>query len=215
VYNILARAKKAPLSSSQPGETRKVTPSLAALGVLQALYSESLWSPLAQGLILAEHGDANILLQLADLYNERTNGRYTNIADANVTISCNDEKPGPSDATIRATAKSWLKRFPLFGPYNAPQLFQCQVWQPHRTVPALPTAKNSATTILVIGNVHDPATPYRGAKDLANTLGNARVLTWDGEGHTSFEQGSSCVDATVAGYLDTSKPPAAGKTCPA
>ena len=57
-------------------------------------------------------------------------------------------------------------------------------------MPPKPTAATSAARILVIGNLHDPATPYQGAVDLAKTLGNAEVLTWDGEGHTSYLEGS-------------------------
>ena len=55
--------------------------------------------------------------------------------------------------------------------------------------------------MLVVGNLHDPATPYKGAVDLARTMGTAELLSWDGEGHTSFGQGSSCVDGYVEQYL--------------
>jgi pimeloyl-ACP methyl ester carboxylesterase len=81
-------------------------------------------------------------------------------------------------------------------------------------VPPKPTAPTSAHPILVVGNLHDPATPYQGAKDLARTLGNAALLSWDGEGHTSYLEGSSCVDDAVDRYLlDLTLPPA-GKLCP-
>ena len=48
-----------------------------------------------------------------------------------------------------------------------------------------------------MGNLHDPATPYQGAKDLTHDLGNAELLSWNGEGHTSYLQGSSCIDNYV------------------
>ncbi|HKC28728.1 MAG TPA: alpha/beta hydrolase [Jatrophihabitans sp.] len=214
VHDIAARASRSPLRSSQPGETRTATSSIVYTGVLSALYSQSEWQSLGQALLDARNGDAAGLFRLADSYNERFNGHYTNIADANLTISCNDSKPGPSDATIRQTALSWAKRFPLFGVWNADGLFSCQPWQPVRTIPPLPTAPNTPHKILVVGNLHDPATPYQGAKDLARTLGNAQLLTWDGEGHTSYLQGSSCVDHAVDNYLITLSVPAAGTTCP-
>jgi pimeloyl-ACP methyl ester carboxylesterase len=215
VYQLMAEARAHPLHSSEPGETRVATSSLVDLGVLQALYSQSLWPVLAQALLAAQQGDARGLLQLADAYNERDdNGHYSNISDANLAISCNDSKPGPSNPTIRATAASWAKRFPMFGVWAAISLFSCQQWQSDRTVPPKPTAPTSAHKILVVGNLHDPATPYQGAKDLARTLGNAVVLTWDGEGHTSYLEGSSCVDDAVNSYLlDLTLPPA-GKLCP-
>jgi pimeloyl-ACP methyl ester carboxylesterase len=68
--------------------------------------------------------------------------------------------------------------------------------------------------VLVIGNLHDPATPYQGALDLARTLGNAQVLTWNGEGHTSYLHGSSCIDQHVDTYLVTGRLPPRGLTCP-
>jgi len=67
---------------------------------------------------------------------------------------------------------------------------------------------------LVVGNLHDPATPYQGAKDLAKTMGNAALLTWDGEGHTSYLQGSSCVDDYVDNYLIAGTVPPPNTTCP-
>jgi pimeloyl-ACP methyl ester carboxylesterase len=215
VYDLTAAARTSPLPSSTPGETRKATSSVVLLGVLSGLYSQSYWPTLAQALLMGRDGDARGLFTLADVYNERDHdGHYSNISDANLTIDCNDSRPGPSDATIRATTASWVKRFPMFGLWSAASLFSCQQWQPDRTVPAKPTAPASANTILVVGNLHDPATPYQGAKDLANTLGNARLLTWDGEGHTSYLQGSDCIDQAVTAYLVDGTLPAAGKLCP-
>ncbi|SHF51545.1 alpha/beta hydrolase fold [Jatrophihabitans endophyticus] len=213
VYNLARKADPDGIPSSAAGETRRATSSLVYTGVLQALYSQSLWPTLGSALRTALAGDSREILALADRYNERNDGQYTNISDANNTISCNDARPGPSDATIRATARSWKERFPIFGLWSAPSLFTCQQWQPHRTPPPAPKAA-TARTVLVVGNLHDPATPYRGAKVLTKTMGNARLLSWDGEGHTSYLQGSSCVDTRVNAYLVSGTLPATGTTCP-
>jgi pimeloyl-ACP methyl ester carboxylesterase len=214
VATVAAKAAAAPIQSSVATESRRATSAIVYTGVLSALYSQSRWASLGQALSDAERGDAKGLFELADSYNERYNGHYTNISEANTAISCNDSKPGPSDAMIRATAKSWHRRFPIFGLWAASGLFSCQQWQPKRTVPPLPTAPSTARKVLVIGNLHDPATPYQGAKDLAKTLGNAELLTWDGEGHTSYLQGSTCVNGYVDAYLVSGALPPAGKTCP-
>ena len=205
-------ALSSPLST---GSGRTLTFSLAATGILQALYSKALWPSLASGLIAAQQGDGSKLLALADQYTERnSNGTYTNIADANTAISCNDTAPGPTDAQIRTTTATWTTQFPLFGKWAAISLFSCQVWQPQRTVPPKPTAP-TPTKVLVIGNLHDPATPYQGAKDLTATMGNAELLSWDGEGHTSYLQGSSCIDNYVNAYLVDETLPPANTLCPA
>jgi pimeloyl-ACP methyl ester carboxylesterase len=214
VYRIVAAARRAPIPSSAPGETRRATVNLVLTGVSEAMYSQPEWDTLGKALIEAEGGDSKGLLALADRYFQRYGGHYTNLMDAFNTVSCNDSRPGPSDATIRATAQRWAAKYPMFGEQFAAGLFICQQWQPDRTVPPLPTAPTTPNTILVVGNLHDPATPYQGAKDLTRTLGNAELLTWDGEGHTSYLQGSNCVDDYVNAYLvDVTLPPP-NTTCP-
>lgn len=214
VSEIADEARRSPIPSSAAGEKRKATPAIVYTGVLSALYSQAQWEMLGQALRDARAGDAKLIFKLADNYNERYgDGQYTNIADANTTINCNDSKLGPTDATIRATARSWAQRFPLFGRWAAAGLFSCQQWQRDRTVPPLPTATSTPDKILVIGNLNDPATPYQGAQDLSKTLGNAELLTWNGEGHTSYLQGSSCIDKYVENYLINKSLPPAHKIC--
>ncbi|GAB2464234.1 alpha/beta hydrolase [Jatrophihabitans fulvus] len=206
-------AARTPIPSGTTADPRELTSSLLFTGVLSALYSQSLWPQLAEALTAARQGRAEGLLALADRYNQRYAGKYTNISDANTTIGCNDQRRGPSDATIRATARQWVARYPLFGRWAAAGLFSCQQWQPDRTVPALPTARAAATTVLVVGNRNDPATPYAGAVQLTRTMGKARLLTWDGEGHTSFLQGSACIDRYVDAYLERATLPREGAEC--
>ena len=215
VYALVRQAATSPLTTTESGHTRTATGAIVLTGVLSALYTQSHWATLAGALRDAQGGNPRGLFDLADQYNQRSSdGSYSNIYDANTTISCNDSPVGPSDALIRSTAAAWATKYPMFGLWAAQSLFACQPWQPTRTIPPKPTAATSAARILVIGNLHDPATPYQGAVDLAKTLGNAEVLTWDGEGHTSYLEGSSCVDAKVDAYLIDGTLPAAGTTCP-
>lgn len=213
VYDVVAASNAHPLRTGDPNETRRVTSSLVLTGVLEALYSKSSWKQLGAALIQAKSGDGTGLLSLADEYNQRYNGQYSNIMDANLAISCNDEKPGPSDAAIRSTAQKWSTAYPMFGKWAAISLFGCQQWQPNRTPVPAPTAP-TAHRVLVIGNLHDPATPYQGAIDLTKTMGNAELLSWNGEGHTSYLQGSSCIDNYVNTYLINGTLPPTNTTCP-
>jgi hypothetical protein len=77
---------------------------------------------------------------------------------------------------------------------------------PFRSSPDAPAA-------LVIGTTYDPATPYRWAVGLAGELGNARLLTMRGDGHTAFGSRSACIDAAVIGYLVEGALPAPGTVC--
>lgn len=213
VEQVFATAQRAPLST---GTSRRLTESLASTGVIEALYSRSSWPHLADALTAAQHGDGAGLLQLADQYNQRqADGSYANIIDANVTISCNDSpvrKPPPVSTLLRRS-QALARRFPLFGT-DAGGGPGCLGWQPHRT-PVPPPSAATPKPVLVVGNLHDPATPYRGAVNLTKELGNAGLLTWNGEGHTSYLSGSSCVDQYVNAYLLHGTMPPAHEICPA
>ena len=76
------------------------------------------------------------------------------------------------------------------------------------------THRPSAPDLLVIGSVRDPATPYEGAVSLTETLGNATLLTWEGDGHTAYGQ-SECINSVVDTYLISLKVPEPGTRCPA
>ncbi|MBC3986381.1 alpha/beta hydrolase, partial [Streptomyces sp. AC536] len=55
--------------------------------------------------------------------------------------------------------------------------------------------------------------PYRWARSLAAQLSSARLLTYDGDGHTAYGRGSECADRTINTYLLTGRPPAPDTTC--
>jgi TAP-like protein len=39
------------------------------------------------------------------------------------------------------------------------------------------------------------------------------LLTWDGDGHTAYNRGSTCINRAVEAYLVQGTPPADGTTC--
>jgi pimeloyl-ACP methyl ester carboxylesterase len=211
-YTIFANVQKNPLDT---GTSRPLTWSLAELGVLEALYSQQSWPTLASAMISALQGDGSGLLTLADEYAQRNDdGTYSNLMDANMVIDCNDSDVNPTDAQIQQTAAQWITDDPRFGKWSAASLFDCQNWPAKQDPPPSPTAPTSAP-ILVVGNTHDPATPYQGAKNLTAVLGSAELLTWNGEGHTSYLSGNQCVDDYVNAYLLTAKLPPQHTVCPA
>jgi pimeloyl-ACP methyl ester carboxylesterase len=212
VRKITSTALKAPLATGSP---RRLTASLAFGAITAALYSKAQWSTLADALKQALRGNGAGLLRLADSEHERqADGRYTNLFDANITISCNDDTYRTTDARLHASIARLVHRFPLFGRWQASSLFSCLGWRAKRTPVPAPAA-HTPTTVLVLGNLNDPATPYHGAVDLTRDLGNARLLSWNGAGHTSYLEGSDCVDGYVNTYLLTLRLPPEGKTCPA
>jgi TAP-like protein len=64
-----------------------------------------------------------------------------------------------------------------------------------------------------VGTTRDPATPYAFAKNLAAELESGRLLTYVGDGHTAYEEGSRCIDDAVDAYLVDGHLPADGTRC--
>ena len=67
--------------------------------------------------------------------------------------------------------------------------------------------------MLVVATTYDPATPYSGGVSLVDQLGNARLLTMEGDGHTAYGGNSPCVDSAVDSYLVSVTLPEAGTVC--
>ena len=75
---------------------------------------------------------------------------------------------------------------------------------------------SSAVTPLVIATTYDPATPYRGAKNLVRSLGNARLRVMRGDGHTAYRinpVNSTCINTAVEAYVNDVTLPDAGTQC--
>lgn len=212
VEALVKQADADPIPSSNSSDDRRATGGNVLYAVISALYSEELWPDLGTALIEAQHGDARGLFELDDRYSERTNdGHYSNLLDVFQAVSCNDQKSDPTDAQIQAAATRWAAQYPLFGLWSAPSLFQCQAW-PKTREPVPPETAAGSAPILVVGNLHDPATPYAGAVHMAATLRTGVLLTWNGQGHTSYGQ-SPCIDDKVNAYLIDGTVPAAHTTC--
>jgi pimeloyl-ACP methyl ester carboxylesterase len=210
VSAILDAADQTPLRASRP-----VTQSLALLGVAWSMYDPNYWALLRTALAQAAHGNGSTLLALADSYLERNSkGHYrTNIGDAIFAISCLD-RPETSDiGALRARARELSAVAPRFGAYVAWGSLPCGVWPVPAEGKAAPVRARGAGPILVVGTTRDPATPYASEQNLAAELESGRLLTYDGDGHTAYEQGSACVDAAVDGYLVEGTLPAEGTRC--
>ena len=67
--------------------------------------------------------------------------------------------------------------------------------------------------MLIIGGLHDPATPYAWAQALHRQLPTSMLLTFTGDGHTTYGNGSDCVDPAVDAYLVHGTLPAPDTRC--
>jgi pimeloyl-ACP methyl ester carboxylesterase len=210
IATMLAKTDRTPLRASRP-----VTQSLAVIGVANAMYDPGLWQVLREALAQAESGRGSTMLLLADTYYDRSpKGHYrTNSNDAYYAVTCLD-RPQTADPTqLRARAKELAAVSPAFGAYVAWELVPCGIWPVPAEGDVAPVRATGSGPILVVGTTRDPATPYAASKALADELDAGRLLTYDGDGHTAYRQGSRCIDAAVDGYLLRGRLPAEGTRC--
>lgn len=204
---LLRRTDSTPLD----GDGRQVTEALATLGALTPLYDRAGWPILTEALRQAAKGDGRLLLRSADqLVGRGEDGRYSNQTEANLAVNCIDS-PYPTNLTTYATAAN--KTSSPFGAYVMWSSLPCAYW-PAKPAPQQALQGKGAPPILVIGTIRDPATPYQWSKSLAGELESGVLLTFNGDGHTAYFNGSRCVDELVDRYLISTTPPKDGTVCP-
>ncbi|MEU6227093.1 alpha/beta hydrolase [Streptomyces sp. NPDC047042] len=195
---------------------RKLGEALATTGVIAAMYDESTWPQLRESLTSAmQDKDGAGLLLLADSYYERdADGRYSNLMFANAAVNCLDLPAAFSTPEqVREALPSFEKASPVFGEVMAWSSLSCAYWpvrptgEPHRI------EAKGASPIVVVGTTRDPATPYRWARSLSDQLTSARLLTYEGDGHTAYGRGSGCIDDAINAYLLRGVSPVEGKRC--
>ncbi len=212
---LLDRLDAEPLETSSSG--RKLTQSLALTGIVLPLYSKDGWPALTSALAAAEEGDGSELLALADGYNERdSSGHYGTTTHSQRVISCLDDRQRPTLEETRKRLPRFEQVSPVFGAFLGwDTAGWCHDWPVPGQHDTPEVSAPGAAPVLVVGNTGDPATPYEGARRMADELGNdvGVVLTWKGEGHGAYGSGSDCVDSTVDAYLLKGTVPKDGKTC--
>lgn len=209
ILSMLTQLDRAPAPLP---DGRQFTQSMGITGIVGGLYDKVYgWTELRSALPAALAGDYTQLAQSVDFYTSRQDdGRFSdNSNDAIVAINCLDHPTTYPTSQAAADATEWSTKAPVFGAFLAWGSIACNDW------PAKPVAGEHTITapgsalILVVGTVHDPATPYVWAQALASQLANADLLTFDGDGHTAYMQGSQCVDAAVDAYFIAGNPPPA------
>lgn len=203
-----------PLPISGQGGVTQFTEGWASTGLALGFYSKELWPQLTTALKAAMAGQPDQLMEMANMYSDRSSdGSYANNSmQAFYAVSCLDRKASSDLASYEKDATTFSQKAPTWGRMLAWGSLACGEW----AVPA--TGKEQRVTaagsgpILVVGTTRDPATPYRFSQQLAKELSNARLLTYDGDGHTAYGQ-NECINAAVDDYFGAGTLPAVGKTC--
>ncbi|GGX90563.1 alpha/beta hydrolase [Streptomyces hiroshimensis] len=213
IGSLLRRLAEKPI----PGAAgRDLTRSLATGGIAQSLYSKDFWDYLTEGIEDAENGDGRLLLSLGDAMNGRgQDGRYSTLQSSLNAITCADFAQRYTAAEIEQHVPAFRKASSVFGDFMAWSLTQCTGWPVKGAWQTPDVSAKGSAPILVVGNTGDPATPYEGAKRMAQELGPgvAAVLTFRGEGHGAYDSGNACVKGAVNAYLLDGTVPETDKIC--
>lgn len=209
----------------------QVTLSSFTSQVANALYAQSRLAPLAtslQALYEVIHpkaaspsltapqnpADASVLARTVQgaLREAPADTPYT-ADDSYFGVNCQD-KPYPSNPRVFANlARAWELQAPTFGRYQAFDAPACASWPaPARDAEryAGPWNKKTATPVMVIGNLFDPATQYKFAERMQSQLGNAVLVTVDSIEHCAVGR-SKALNALVTSYLVDQAAPKPGQ----
>ena len=194
---------------------RELTEGLGSLGIAVAMYDEGYWPTLQQGLAMAFAGDGSELLTLADAYTERgTDGVYPSNGNTVIyAVNCLDRSERAGLEQVQRTVEEFTEQAPTWGAFLAWSELPCDYWPVKGTSAPGPIAASGSGPIVVVGTTRDPATPYEWAVNLAKQLEDGHLISYDGDGHTAYLRGSSCVDKAVDAYLLRGTVPKANLRC--
>ena len=199
---------------------RELDSATVGTAVAQDLYSDSLWPSLTGVFAGLQQGDADPAFAEADSYNGREpDGTYPdNGSDIYFAVTCLEGDLGTDGVSPIEGVDEIADTAPLVGEILAYDDYAvldaaCTQWPvPFVTPPTTFDAKGAAP-IIVIGTSNDPATPYANAVALSKMLESGVLISYEGEGHTIYAQGVSCVDDAVDDYLIRGKVPQSDPMC--
>ncbi|MFJ4222672.1 alpha/beta hydrolase [Microbacterium sp. NPDC089695] len=207
---LLASVDAVPLEN---GDGRMLGADSLMTGIIAALYSAESWPYLTQAFEGALQGDPSTAFLLADFYNGRENGQYLdNSSEAFRAYNCMDYPVEDDPAAEAATTAEIAEGAPTIAPYwDGPD--SCSVWPYPPTGTRGEITAEGAGPIVVVGTTNDPATPYEWSESLAAQLSEGVLVTREGEGHTGYNKGNSCVDDAVESFLLDDTVPEDGLRC--
>ncbi|HZB48480.1 MAG TPA: alpha/beta hydrolase [Mycobacteriales bacterium] len=205
---LVARADAAPVPAPDAPGAEPLTGDDILDVAEDVVYRKASWPFFARGLAQAQAGDGS-LLQLANQPSPGFSG------DLSVVTRALDQDYPRQPRPFLTTGRFAGRAFPHFGwlsgylelPFG---LLPVEAANPYRGAFRNPA---SAPPVLVIGTAYDTATPYVWAQRLTAQLGNARLLTYQGDGHAALTDLNLCIVQHGFRYLEEGVLPAAGSSC--
>jgi pimeloyl-ACP methyl ester carboxylesterase len=196
------------------GEAQKVTLGVADLAVAALLPYPGDWQYLAQAVqqALAGYGGSLVSAAYGGSGLSADGQLSSNFAAANTAVLCADG-PFPSAVTgYERLAAQLAKVDPDFGSIWAWRGSGCAYWPVKAEQRPTEVHVTGGRPVLLVGSTGDPLTPCSWAQAVARQLGNARLLTRDGPGHTAYFN-STCVQTWADKFFGTLTLPPKGTVC--
>jgi pimeloyl-ACP methyl ester carboxylesterase len=215
VDDLIEQADASPIPASNAPD-RPVDGDDIRASLAQEMYSKTLWAELATALAQAAAGDGKGIREIADgFYGRNQDGSYSPGSDRYFLLSADEQNyPRGIEPFLRAGKSSFQDYDYAFWNHGYSELNWglYPIRAKDKYDGPFRTSRKDPTT-LVVGTRYDPATPYKESKRLVQQLGNARLLTMTGDGHTAYGAGSPCADAAIEAYLMSLALPAEGTKC--
>ncbi len=166
------------------------------------------WPAVLNALSSLEAGDPTPLLALVD---DQKRNSFSNPAE--LLTECNDQAYPKDQREWDALIDRRLRVAPQLGRLTMFANVECSYLNLSSEPFAGPFSTTSETPVLVIGGVKDPQNPYAWAQAMTAQLGNARLLTFNGVGHVSYQPNHQCIREHVDAYLVDRTLPSDGTAC--
>ena len=139
-----------------------------------------------------------------------------NLAASAIAVVCDDIEWSHSVSLYQKEYESDSEQFPLFGALGS-NIWPCAFWPNAPVEPPVQITSSGPQNILMLQNLRDPNTPYSGALQMHQALGErSRLVSVDGGGHAIYGfSTNTCVTGAATSYLSDGVFPDTDVFCPA
>ena len=136
------------------------------------------------------------------------------LLSAQLHVVCNDVNWPENVETYQHNVEEDRVRYPMFGAARA-NIWACAYWPSEPIEPQVRIDDHGPSTILMVQNLRDPATPLGGAEDMRRALGDrSRMVSVDDGGHGVWlTSGNACGNNAVNRFFLTGDRPAHDSGC--
>ncbi|WP_167148083.1 alpha/beta hydrolase [Actinomyces sp. ZJ308] len=125
---------------------------------------------------------------------------------------CLDFPDSGNEASWDAALSSYRRDYPVFHSALAQTDAFCHGWGRTGKTEAVDVDVAATNPVLVVGILHDPATPYPWSQALVSRIRNSHLLSVDMYGHGATGA-NSCTTARISDYLVSGTLPSDGEVC--